>query len=319
MWLSDLHFSEEHHAFIKTETENNSLFLRVNEALGKENVNLSAVIMSGDITFKALEDEYKQAEEFIKNLNSVYNLDSSNYAITPGNHDLAFSDNPDKSDSKITKTYPEAKKNFMGFYNRVFGCVPTEELFSIRRFLTPDLTPIEIICVNSCYLQQRKDSFQGLGYVGSNQLEKIKQELKLTNHASPVRILVLHHHLMPVIYKEVPEYDRNYSLTLDSEAVVQFICEHNIKIVLHGHNHKEFYAEVIRKIKGNKKKFYIIGLGSSGVKDTELSDGRQNMFAVITAEKSCITIKGLSIMPTGENHREVFEHKISIIEEEGNV
>lgn len=319
LWLSDLHFSKEHHAFTNTQTENNSLLRRLSDVLSKEKVNPSTVIISGDITFKALEDEYKQAEEFIKDMNSVYSLDSSSYAITPGNHDLAFSDSPDKPDSEITKTYPEAQKNYNVFYNKVFGCSPTEELYSIRRFLTPDLVPMEIICVNSCYLQQCKDSFQGLGYVGSNQMGKLAKELILTDHASPIRILVMHHHLMPVMYKETPQYDKAYSLTLDAEAVAQFICQHNIKVVLHGHNHKEFYAEVTRKIKENKKKFYIIGLGSSGVKAEELSDGRQNMFAVITTKKANMTVKGLSLSPAGDEYNEVFCHEIPLVEEVENV
>lgn len=315
LWLSDLHFSRSHHAFTKTETEDNSLNAKLNEALEKENVTPSAVIVSGDITFQALPEEYGEAEDLIGKLNSAYNLVGSSYAITPGNHDLAFSDRPDKPDSPITKTYPEAKKNYESFYNKVFGCMPTDELYSIRRYLTPDLMPVEIICANSCYLQQSPGSFQGLGYVGSNQLNKIREELKLTDLASPIRILVLHHHLMPVMYKETPEYDKFYSLMLDAEAVAQFVCVNNIKVVLHGHNHKEFYAEVIRKIEDKKKKFYIIGLGSSGVKQEELSDRRQNMFALITVDKKEMKIDGIPISPTGESSKKVFSHTIPLVEE----
>lgn len=315
LWLSDLHFSEDHHAFTKTKTENNSLFTRLNNIIGKEDINPAAVIISGDITFKALEEEYKQAEEFIRDLNSAYNLDGSSYAIIPGNHDLAFTSNPGNPDLEITSTYPEAKMNYCSFYDKVFSCMPNEELYSIRRYLTPELVPVEIICLNSCYLQQCEGAFQGLGYVGSNQLEKIKKDLELTNQARPVRILVLHHHLMPVMYKETAEFKKTYSLTLDAEAVVQFIYDYNIKLVLHGHNHKEFYAEIIRKRENKKKKFYIVGLGSTGAKAEELSDGRVNMFATIKIEKTQIEIDGLSISPVGESNTKLFTHVIPLHEE----
>ena len=118
--------------------------------------------------------------------------------------------------------YDSSKEAYIDFYRQVFGADPTESLYSIRRFLTPDLVPIEVIAINSCLLQQDKDHFRGMGYVGNDQRNEIEGKLALTNGKKVFRILVMHHHLMPVMFSEEPKVSEMYSLTLDSEAISQF-------------------------------------------------------------------------------------------------
>lgn len=55
LWISDLHFSQEHHAFSNIAGSNNRLDIRLHSELGKLGLpgNISAVIISGDLTYAA--------------------------------------------------------------------------------------------------------------------------------------------------------------------------------------------------------------------------------------------------------------------------
>lgn len=285
LWISDLHFSNRHHAFGILPGSDNRLQTRLHKELSELNQKehtLSHIIISGDLTFEASKEEYASALEFVNFMRSTYNLNDNCYSICPGNHDLKFSEKPYSEDDKVTIAYDSSKEAYIDFYRQVFGADPTESLYSIRRFLTPDLVPIEVIAINSCLLQQDKDHFRGMGYVGNDQRDEIEGKLALTKGKKVFRILVMHHHLMPVMFSEEPKVSEMYSLTLDSEAISQFVLRNGINVVLHGHAHKEFYSEIVRISKeGSRKKYHVIGIGSAGATAADLSDGRKNMFGLL--------------------------------------
>lgn len=204
----------------------------------------------------------------------------------------------------------------MNFYRKYFGVEPREALFSVHRFLTNNLQPFEIICLNSCLLQQEKGHFQGMGFVGNDQLVEVEKCMKETKDSKSFRILVMHHHLLPVLFKEEPKADRMYSMMLDSEAISQFIVRNGIRLVLHGHTHKEFYSEIIRKVDDDKKfKYYVVGVGSVGVVGEELSESRPNMFAVLNVKNDKVTINEYAIYSDGQNGKLLYSHDIPLEEE----
>lgn len=271
--------------------------------------------LSGDLTFEASKEEYASALEFVNFMRSTYNLNDNCYSICPGNHDLKFSEKPYAEDDKVTIAYDSSKEAYIDFYRQVFGADPTESLYSIRRFLTPDLVPIEVIAINSCLLQQDKDHFRGMGYVGNDQRNEIEGKLALTNGKKVFRILVMHHHLMPVMFSEEPKVSEMYSLTLDSEAISQFVLRNNINVVLHGHAHKEFYSEIVRISKeGSRKKYHIIGIGSAGATATDLSDGRKNMFGLLSFSKDSLCVTEYTLNANGESSREIASYTIPYFE-----
>lgn len=317
LWLSDLHFSENYHSFKEKAGDQGKLSIRLNREIEKmDDVQPSFGIISGDLTYSAKEDEFGFVLAFLKDINSIFGLNQSLYAIVPGNHDISFSNEEFDEKKPVMVAFDEAKEAYVNFFRKYFGVEPQEKLYSIHRFLMKNLQPIEIICLNSCLLQQEKDHFQGMGYVGNDQINEIEEYLKATKESKVFRILVMHHHLLPVLFKEEPKADRMYSMMLDSEAINQFIIHNKIKLVLHGHSHKEFYTEIIRKTSENKKyKYYVVGLGSTGVIESKLSESRSNMFAVLKVLNDKIVIKGYSIYPDGQDGKELFSHDIPFEEE----
>lgn len=299
LWLSDLHFSEDHHAYGHSKTDDDKLSTMLKAKLEKNQISPSAIVISGDITYKAQTDEFGMAEQFIRDIDSFYSIDPYNLVICPGNHDFAF-----ETGDGITVTTETASQNYRDFYKNIFNCDPSKYCSSIRKFLTKSLIPVEIISLNSITLQQIyvksdggiENKFTGLGYVGRDQIKEVEDHLKSTKDSNAIRLMVIHHHIVPVLYSEEPEINKTYSLILDAGRVNQFIFDNNISIVLHGHAHKQFYRRI--GIEPNSSESFdcnVIGIGSAGVNPDELSEGDLNMFGVLTFKRGEISIQKYSV------------------------
>lgn len=158
---------------------------------------------------------------------------------------------------------------------KVKGITANKYNNNIHRFVALNGTLVEIIALNTCILQQDREHFRGMGFAGNNQLFELRNALKVTDKMNALRILVMHHNLLPVIYSEEPKVNPMYSMLLDSEAISQFCIQNNILLVLHGHTHKNFYVEMTRKCGSKddqKKTIYVIGLGSTGASKSDLTD-----------------------------------------------
>lgn len=92
LWFSDVHFSEKYHNFSEKAGDDNKLSIRLNKELESIGIRQpSFIIISGDLTYTANEQEFENAVSFLEDINSIYGLNCSHYAIVPGNHDISFS------------------------------------------------------------------------------------------------------------------------------------------------------------------------------------------------------------------------------------
>ncbi|EKM30229.1 metallophosphoesterase domain protein, partial [Vibrio harveyi] len=62
---------------------------------------------------------------------------------------------------------------------------PEDNLSQGRKFLLEGHKVVEIASVNSCALQQVKNTFQGVGYIGEKQLEDIAQQMEWKGRQKP--------------------------------------------------------------------------------------------------------------------------------------
>lgn len=317
LWLSDMHFSSDFHEFKATVGSNNSLLNVLNRSFELNKIkSFSRVISTGDFSFTSSEDEFNLAKSFFSDLASGLGVDPSTFIFCPGNHDMKYSEKAYTNDNDpVELNFEEAKENYRNFYQSVKGITANEYMNSIHRIITTKGKLIEIISLNTCILQQNKEHFRGMGFVGNDQLEAIRKELKLTDKINPYRIIVMHHNLLPALYSEMPVINPMYSIMLDSEAITQFCLNNNISLVLHGHIHKRFYSKVVRPVptkKAEEKSLTIVGLGSTGVVSSHLSEGNNNQYAVISFEEEYISIKVYEIFSNGSSSDgEIIEYKIA--------
>jgi len=317
LWLSDLHFTEgehNHHAFPLDPKHDSRLSLdrALKAALERRyrDPRLGGVIISGDITWKAAPGEFQQAREFIGRTMSWADVKPFHFSLCPGNHDVAWSIRPDDKEAEIKAARGKAQEAYAGFYADLFNLTPSEYLSCGRRFLLGGVYPVEIVCLNSSVLEQRPGVFQGHGFVGHAQLEEVEREFGWSKHdeqsesgaGQPFRIVVLHHHLVPVTYREQPDPRTIYSVVLDSEAVMRWVVQHRVNLVLHGHMHQPFCVRLSKPVRDHLQDevtqwhdFHVIGMGSTGVKREHLGTGGQNTFGVLRFEALGVTVEVNSV------------------------
>ncbi len=314
LWVSDTHFSDDdQHAFPRDPTPTKAtLGVALENALKDHRVvDIAAALHTGDLTWRATSSEFGGAASFLKWVRSFARLQHVGQVIVcPGNHDLAFSANPAKKEEPITITNEATRAEYSKFYAEVFSAVPSEFLCSGRRLLLGGAYPVEVVALNSSLLQQAPDSFQGHGFLGDAQLRYAAERMGWTaaQEHRPLRVAMLHHHVMPTTYRDEPQREHPYSVVLDAEAFVRWIVEHRVDIVLHGHMHQPFCARVSRPVPpittfapSAWHSFYVLGMGSSGVEQAHLGEFAQNVFAILTVEREKLLFRVYTVHPTNKS------------------
>lgn len=307
--FSDLHFGPQHAYPRDSDAIHRNLALRVTDDLEREYQGAppAAVILSGDFTWRGEAEEFKWANEFIDHLQSVFKIHASRFVLCPGNHDIQWSPSGTEYDpaAPITAATAEAQANYRAFVNDAIQLsFPAGSLAVGRRFLMSNFVPIEIIALNSSQLEQ--EHFAGYGFVSRQQLTEAAETLgwTTTNKGAQYRVIVLHHHLVPVVAVEaIQNADVRYSLTLDASELLYRALELGVDLILHGHMHQPFTA--IHGRTGppglpfpSSRRLAIQAAGSAGVKVQHLPAGvGRNSYQIYEISPSAVTVRRRAISP----------------------
>ncbi len=288
LWMSDTHFSvDDHHAFPRPDGQverpgERPLELALEREVGSRKVG--GFLISGDVSWRAEPEEFAQAREMIWRLlgrRSPYRV-----ALCPGNHDIAFSRDPAKKDAPIKNAAPEARKAWEEeLWAKLFYLPPPPCLASGRRFLVGNAVPVEIACLNSSHLQQHPKLFQGHGWLGDDQLELVEREMGWAERpprAVPFRVVMLHHHVVPVTHRELPRANASYSVVLDAVALLRWCVRHGVRLILHGHMHQPHVTRLsMRDEAGEWHTITIAAMGSTGVEPNHVGEVAKNTFGLL--------------------------------------
>lgn len=332
-WISDIHFSDNpaHHNFgrVFTNLELEKMML------DKFSDSLESLIVSGDMTWRASVTEFEKTYDFYKKLVSgsqaYFNFDK--LGMCPGNHDLLFEVDISKdiwdaynkvqltklghkndiTDSDIhalqsVATTPSQDKAYREHFRKIVKASANEYLSMGKKFLANGQRAIDICFLNSSRLSQIKSLFQGHGVITAEQLSDAKEKMNWKKHKSfgSLRIVVLHHNVLPVEYSRVPSLDWAYSSCLhDAQALIQWCAECEVDVILHGHTHQKsiqkytHFDESVKNLQG--REIWIVGLGSSGVAGSHKVDGENNAMAVLDFSKEHIEIQFYNIAKNSIN------------------
>jgi len=311
LWLSDLHFSDgPEHGFPAIAGPNGTT---MGESVRRElhrhgEDRLAGVIVSGDVTFHAKTTEFDRAAECLRQIADWAGFREANsrrVGVVPGNHDLRFTETPENPDTPVDVVPADSRDAYAAFYKSLFHRSPNEFMSAGRRFLLGRSIPVEIVLLNSSLLEQvsepkqeaaggpagkhRSVRFQGQGFVGDPQLEDAAKQMgwSTPRKGRAVRVVVLHHHLLPVPYSEAAQFGGNYSTVLDAGRLARWLVDHRVDIVLHGHQHEPFVARLSRPIMHGATvtgwhTFHVLGMGSTGVAAGKRPRNTPNVFAVLT-------------------------------------
>jgi 3',5'-cyclic AMP phosphodiesterase CpdA len=289
VWVSDLHFSEAagEHAFpLENTTSRAKLSDAIDRVLDRVTGTRTAggLVVSGDLAFRAKRGEFDLASQFLEQFKQSSGAGPAESIVVPGNHDLAFSEDPAVKTNPIANTTTVARRQYADFFQGHFGEPASAHLAMGRRLLLGGVAPIEVVGLNSSALQQESKHFQGHGFLGAPQLDDVASAMgwvRLGSGPRPYRVVVLHHHVLPITSRLEPERDAAYSVVLDAGALMLWLADHRVDLVLHGHMHDFGIADVTHlDSESIPRRFTVVGLGSAGV-TLPAGDGSQNQFATL--------------------------------------
>lgn len=208
--ISDLHFG------LKDGKE--SFLPEVGEALlrAAEELRPDVLVVSGDLSIKALPDELARARAYIDR------FPIANKLVIPGNHDARGAAGLQTFQSLVGPTEPTLR--LPGLV--IAGIDSTEE------------DAEEQAAGRSSLESWEKALRMSKGYVGPEQIARVNGELAAADPGD-VRVAVLHHHLVAI-----PGVGIDTDPLIDSGDVLDLLIRARVQFVLAGHKHRPWCWEL---------------------------------------------------------------------------
>lgn len=275
--LSDLHFGD-HHGFRTDSTDEydrgvGSLLDHLTSDLDKIDCHPDILVVSGDLTSMAHGPEFQRASSFISELLGRHKLDKSRIVVVPGNHDVIWL--PGDSEATLSE--------YNNFTSRLYQ-TPVQD-YELRFATHGDLF---VLGLDATRLETPARG--GTGFVGRDQLQRAAELLDREAHDAMVRMLAIHHHLLPVAW--IGDRPANYpaSATLDSPSILAWAQEHRFAVILHGHQHQEFLCTFQFPARDHGP-LVVSGSPSIGAKRESLPPNARNGYQIITVEGSDLEVE----------------------------
>lgn len=320
--LSDIHLGEDHGfrypvTYDKISTiANRSLAEVLVEDLSKLGAlgKIGCVIVSGDILTKGAWSKQLPvgvqemagldlARLFLDDLSKKLNVPPNLFCLVPGNHDIV----------RDAKGNAEQVQAALLHYGHEAGFRALREEFAQVYKLSPlnyvarvkfGKRSLVLGLLNSAYLNEIV-KFSEYGYVGDD-AEFVFSLLNDVDQRDSTKILVLHHHLLPVYEREPIGSDGRIALTLDAAKLLRQAQEANISAILHGHQHaikKMRYASWTAHMQPDfremKNPLVVCAGGSAGAKQDRLPPDESNSYALIDVSEVVPTIQVRRIYASG--------------------
>jgi 3',5'-cyclic AMP phosphodiesterase CpdA len=241
--LSDLHFGPP---FVPQVGE---AVLRIAPEL-----NVDAIVVSGDFTQRATVDQYQAAAAFLDRLPDVPRL------YVPGNHDVPLY----QIRERLTDPH--------GLY---------------QKYITPELNPVlsleHAIIVGIDSTAPRTAIANGR--IHPWQLATAERVFA-TAPSGAVRIVVAHHHFAPA-----PDYLHDRTMPQAKRAIMRFV-EDDVDMILGGHLHRAYIGNTLDVFPGRHRERSIV-IVQSGTSTSRRGRGRErekNSFNVIDIDSATMQI-----------------------------
>ena len=263
--ISDLHFS--------TETANNgvddkedilnpdekqsyssfSQFIRHIEKQHYSGFDKIFLVITGDLVDKGDILNFSSAKKFIIKCIKALGIESKHVIIVPGNHDVLRTKNEHQ---QLENFKNEFKEFCTPFSDKPYADIPVQLL--IYTLNSNRLIAKRKINFFKNLFSKDKYDFTETPAIGNIQLDRLRGFISKSNHA--VRIVALHHHLVPVWGIESKAFDP----ILDAGVCINELQENGFVMALHGHKHQRSFKFIQSLDVPSASGLYITGTGSFG-------------------------------------------------------
>jgi 3',5'-cyclic AMP phosphodiesterase CpdA len=222
--LSDTQFGQFHQFTSGPDSLASRLLIDLTENLLPAVPPIKLVVLTGDITERALPNEFQQATKFLTALTTHLAVGLENVVVVPGNHDVSwkaceahFNDRESRGQAPVPPYSPKWKY-YQSFQKKLSG---DRSEYSVRHL--PEMN-LSLACLNSTF---RESHLEHYGFCGEEQLREVASELGVRGLG--LRIALLHHNV-----RRGPTRDDE---NLRDELDLTRILGPQIDLVLHGHTH----------------------------------------------------------------------------------
>jgi UDP-2,3-diacylglucosamine pyrophosphatase LpxH len=301
--LSDLHFDRRGPAagtHIWARSGSETLARAVKEALGENRVG--ALVITGDFTMIAHEEEFEAAYRDITALLRSLELSPNEVVICPGNHDIAWTKKADEVYQEQAEFFAAeapaaASAAYAKFYSELLKHAPNADFSMGRRWLLPNGCVLEICGLNSSSFEHGKKYLTGMGKLTPGAFVNAANRLGWRPEAPTLalRVVAIHHHVtLTENTEKLAEYYQGFGMLADAKKLLREAAPRGVQLVLHGHRHRTFlWREGVYGLPefAQKSRFLghiaVLGGGSAGSTDT---DGERNFFNLLSLEPSALEV-----------------------------
>ncbi len=263
--LSDLHFSDENQA----DQWHAQLLLDLRKQMQIR--ELSGVIVSGDITNHATDEQFGFAQDFFQQLCASFRIAKERLILVPGNHDVNW---------KLTDVGQDGFSPFAAFYRNVTGVdYPSSPAQQTTLHHFPELKLLVLGCNSACQIDRANPSRAGLH---KRAFGKAISSLVHNNeeHEKCTKLAVWHH----------PPAELTQGIDLQDGAVLEQLAQAGFQLVLHGHVHRADNAvfRYYRQVSGGGLE--ILTAGTFGAPTHELVSGYPFQYQVLEFRGDLLTV-----------------------------
>ncbi|MEM5545264.1 metallophosphoesterase [Pseudoalteromonas fuliginea] len=253
--------------------------------VNSENLDVTHILVAGDITQTAAYEEFELAAKNIKKIADILEVDVQNIFFIPGNHDSSWVDEK----SSLARNEPvnlTISKKYMNIVSHPFFSELLQNAVHNHMFEAPFGSiwindHLVVVGINSA----ARDGASKDVHHGAVNIDDIKQlETKLINCdlKDKVKILLTHHH--PKNYTDRTFPDNDFSIMQNAEAFLRFATENEFDVIVHGHKHIPRFD-----IHSDYQNYPIVALsaGSFSASLKDYHNGVANFFHIIQFEGQC--------------------------------
>jgi predicted MPP superfamily phosphohydrolase len=307
--ISDLHFGGDY-AFLsrgqpaeigeKRSTLTHSLVEDLGR-LGAE-ADIGLIVVTGDFTTRGDWSDATRKDILLEfqELTKALRISSDDIVCVPGNHDIVrFPANTSVDVAELAvrnQTNMQHEREYRTFLEELTGRSWRSPLNYVHHVQLGGRRVV--LCVlNSCTITATQ--WTEYGYVGTSGIDALKKMSTVEEPAASLKIVALHHHVIPVANIEAPDA-KGVSLTLDSVALLDAALNNGAHLVLHGHQHQArltSYGRLPMNGESETRGLIIVSGGSTGATAPRLPGSERNTYSLLRVSLDSVQLTMRELRP----------------------